>query len=356
MWSSAPGAEYGLLRWRVTRHTVAQAPIRIAVAGGGFTSANIGAFVRAAPVAQVQMRQVAMTVTNNAARGDVALVIGGSRGPAELTAKLGAQPVARCSSHTFKARLPPSASRGKSLLGEESAARCNSTRARRRARSRHCARGTSGRHTVKRYAWPFEGFVMNTARLIRKGHLSFEEPVLDFGCGQGRHAIFFARNGFTSVHAVDISDNVICLTRAWVEREGLAITYQSFDGAHLPYPDATFQLACCFGTFHHVPRNQHSSLAAEVSRVIKPGGYLLWGEQSARTTRRRAGRRVGTHTIIIEEEGNPEYGMERHYFTLAECRLIFSGFAFQVGACENLDGDGLDDASAYWKLLGVKRK
>lgn len=74
------------INWQVSRHTVPQAPLRIALNGGGIAG-RIDAFVRPEPVAQPSMMEVAASVTPGSFSGQVALVVGGSRGLGELTAK-----------------------------------------------------------------------------------------------------------------------------------------------------------------------------------------------------------------------------------------------------------------------------
>lgn len=73
--------------WQVSRASVAIAPIRITVAGGGL-SGYADAIVRPAPVNQPQMSDLQAAVTTNEFAGQHALVIGGSRGLGELVAKL----------------------------------------------------------------------------------------------------------------------------------------------------------------------------------------------------------------------------------------------------------------------------
>ncbi|NVN97228.1 SDR family NAD(P)-dependent oxidoreductase [Candidatus Nomurabacteria bacterium] len=73
--------------WRVVRHTISQAPIRIAVSGGSLLG-SIYAFVRPSPVQQPTMDEIVPTVSDVAFKDQVALIVGGSRGLGELTAKI----------------------------------------------------------------------------------------------------------------------------------------------------------------------------------------------------------------------------------------------------------------------------
>lgn len=82
------GASVGaVLRWQVVRHTIQQAPLRIQVSGGGI-SGSLDAFVRPAPVMQATMGDVGALVAPHSCLGQIALIVGGSRGLGELTAKI----------------------------------------------------------------------------------------------------------------------------------------------------------------------------------------------------------------------------------------------------------------------------
>jgi hypothetical protein len=75
------------IAWEVSRHSASLAPIRIDVRGGGLAG-TLDAFVRPKPVKQPSMDIVASCIEPGAYTGQVAFVIGGSRGLGELTAKI----------------------------------------------------------------------------------------------------------------------------------------------------------------------------------------------------------------------------------------------------------------------------
>jgi MaoC like domain/short chain dehydrogenase len=75
------------MAWKVTRHSSQYAPLTIGVSGGGMAG-ELYAFLRPLPVAQPSMEDVAKKVAPEAFVGRKALVIGGSRGLGELTAKV----------------------------------------------------------------------------------------------------------------------------------------------------------------------------------------------------------------------------------------------------------------------------
>jgi hypothetical protein len=75
------------IEWQVTRQNSPYAPLTISVNGGGMAG-ELYAFVRPEPVAQPSMAEVAKTIEPGAFAGRKALIIGGSRGLGELTAKV----------------------------------------------------------------------------------------------------------------------------------------------------------------------------------------------------------------------------------------------------------------------------
>ncbi|MDA9299977.1 MaoC/PaaZ C-terminal domain-containing protein [bacterium] len=74
------------LSWKVTRHISPKMPIKISLEGQDIF-AEINSFFRPAPVKQATIREVKRVIEPNVFSGQRALVIGGSRGLGELTAK-----------------------------------------------------------------------------------------------------------------------------------------------------------------------------------------------------------------------------------------------------------------------------
>jgi hypothetical protein len=75
------------LDWSLQKSTSSLAPLAITVSGGA-AQGRLSAFVRPAPVQQPTMKEIAGAVSPHEFAGQRALVIGGSRGLGELTAKL----------------------------------------------------------------------------------------------------------------------------------------------------------------------------------------------------------------------------------------------------------------------------
>jgi SAM-dependent methyltransferase len=93
---------------------------------------------------------------------------------------------------------------------------------------------------------------------------------LDFGCGVGLTDKHLSGR-FASLDGVDVS-------AAEIERAAAAnadVTYRAYDGVTLPYRDGSFDVAFAICVLHHVEPSTWAGVAAELSRVVRPGGLVV---------------------------------------------------------------------------------
>jgi len=95
--------------------------------------------------------------------------------------------------------------------------------------------------------------------------------VLDVACGTGNLALPLARGGAV-VTGVDIAANLIVQARERADAEGLTIRFDEGDAEALPYPDGHFDAVVSMFGVMFAPRPELA--AAEMARVLKPGGLL----------------------------------------------------------------------------------
>ena len=95
--------------------------------------------------------------------------------------------------------------------------------------------------------------------------------VLDVACGTGNLAIPLARMG-AIVTGVDIAANLLVQARERAAAEGLSATFDEGDAEALPYADGSFDAVVTMFGAMFAPRPE--MVAAELARVLKPGGLL----------------------------------------------------------------------------------
>lgn len=101
--------------------------------------------------------------------------------------------------------------------------------------------------------------------------------VLDIGCGVGvYHKLLAPQVG--RLTGVDVSS--ACVEKARSACPG--VFYDVYDGARLPYEDGAFDAAFTICVMHHVPTANWERFAAEMFRVVRPGGLGVVFEHNPR--------------------------------------------------------------------------
>jgi ubiquinone/menaquinone biosynthesis C-methylase UbiE len=114
-------------------------------------------------------------------------------------------------------------------------------------------------------------------RALSLARLSAGESVLDIGCGTGTLAVAAKQqvgpNG--RVHGIDASSEMILRASRKAKKAGVDIAFQTALVESLPFCDGTFDVVLSTMMLHHLPVTLRSQCAAQVRRVLKPGGRLL---------------------------------------------------------------------------------
>ena len=98
---------------------------------------------------------------------------------------------------------------------------------------------------------------------------------LDLGCGTGTNCIYLARHGWEVV-GVDFSVLAVYQARRKARRAGVDCQFYRGDVTDLAFLADPFDLALDIGCLHSLPPEGGERYAAEVARLVRPGGlYLL---------------------------------------------------------------------------------
>ncbi|HEX4591806.1 MAG TPA: class I SAM-dependent methyltransferase [Gemmataceae bacterium] len=126
------------------------------------------------------------------------------------------------------------------------------------------------KYAEPRYCWDWREF---SAQLL--GNVA-EKALLDYGCGMGEEAVYFAKLGAT-VTAIDASQVGIDITRQRAAFNGQADRVQAFvmDATHCTFPDNSFDLIHGLGILHHIGLQEG---LGQVHRLLKPGGVAVFLE------------------------------------------------------------------------------
>ena len=108
-----------------------------------------------------------------------------------------------------------------------------------------------------------------------RGRNPRQTRLLDIASGTGRFLTFVLDNfPDLRVTALDLSEPYLREARRSVARFGRA-RYLLAQAEQMPLADASQDLATCIYLFHELPRKVRVQVAAEIGRVLKPGGRLV---------------------------------------------------------------------------------
>jgi D-alanine-D-alanine ligase len=107
--------------------------------------------------------------------------------------------------------------------------------------------------------------------------LTQDMHILDLCCGQGRHSLQLARNGFLNIYGIDRSNYLINRARKTNRQEGLNVQFKEGDARKLRFKndffDAIILAGNSFGYFESA--QDDAKVLEEIKRVLKPKGKVL---------------------------------------------------------------------------------
>lgn len=181
-------------------------------------------------------------------------------------------------------------------------------------------------------------------RWSKQGMLHF----LDNGCGPGRHAMFFARQGF-HVTALDQSREALGYLKNWAEKNQAPVELVCGDLFQMPFPDESFDCVMDYNVSYHTDTAGYRRAVEELRRVLRPGGEVymtLLSQNDPGFLTAPAEAHIDRYTLV-HEGGTPHfYGRQEDF------DAIFSGFSLALPVREiKTRGPGSTKESVHYHLL-----
>jgi ubiquinone/menaquinone biosynthesis C-methylase UbiE len=163
--------------------------------------------------------------------------------------------------------------------------------------------------------------------------------MLDFGCGAGRHTVYFAKRGF-EVYGFDASEIAIKRARKALKKEKLSADLRVWDMTKpLPYEDRFFDALMATRVMHHTYMDTIKRMAKEINRVLKERGFMFlqvpaFSEKAAMKWKEKGfkSEEPEPRTYIYSE--GEERGVPHHHFTKEELLGLFENYDVEELHCE----------------------
>ena len=140
---------------------------------------------------------------------------------------------------------------------------------------------------------------------------------LDIGCGGGRHAILFAKQGYQS-YGVDFSEKAIELAKKDAKDKKVKLNLKVRDILKTDYKKDSFDIIHDTGCLHHLKKEDWNLYLKNILKLLKKGGYYKLFAFSI-NTKFLTGKKIEKNKNWIVK--NNHY---THFFTKKEIKDLFS--------------------------------
>ena len=172
-------------------------------------------------------------------------------------------------------------------------------------------------------------------------------PVLDLGCGVGRHALYLASLGF-KVSACDASPQGIAVTAEEARKRGLTLDLGEGHMTDLPYETGQFAYVLSWNVIYHGDPTVVRQAVSEIHRVLRPGGLYQGTMISKRNESYRQGREIAPKTFVQNDGGLDGDKTHPHFYCDArEVIDLFKGFEL----ISLVDREQRGPGSKHWHIV-----
>jgi ubiquinone/menaquinone biosynthesis C-methylase UbiE len=195
--------------------------------------------------------------------------------------------------------------------------------------------------------YPSEEIIRFVSKYIRKqiGIKEFTDvasdllnkPILDLGCGIGRHVIYCNQIGLRA-YGIDLSDNAIDFAVNWAKNEGMINPYSQIiqgDIIELPWPDSYFNYAISHGVLDSMPFAIARKACEELSRAMKKNGLFYCDLITKNNSIDDLGYAKENVVPKNTQNTNPQHevGTVQSYFNTSKINNLIDGL-FSIEECK----------------------
>lgn len=153
------------------------------------------------------------------------------------------------------------------------------------------------------------------------------KKILDLGCGDGRHLVYFAEHGYR-VSGFDYAPTALKRAREWLSKENLDASLFCANMNAIPCADNAFDAIVCIAVINHNRMPEIRKTIQEIYRVLRLDGWLFIVVATDRAIPNldKAKYVLLEHHTYMPVSGH-EKGVPHYFFSEEELREEFSQFS-----------------------------
>ena len=136
-------------------------------------------------------------------------------------------------------------------------------------------KGVNHRDPIKYYYWPVFGKMYRKRVELALSECSGGERVLEVGFGTGL-AFPNLHDTYKEIHGLDLTADIEAVKSVF-EPIGIPLFLKQGDVLNMPYEDNYFDTVLLISILEHLKPKELKQACAEVKRVLKPGGQMVYG-------------------------------------------------------------------------------
>jgi len=136
-------------------------------------------------------------------------------------------------------------------------------------------KGVNQYDPIKYYYWPIFGRMYRQRVELALGECRGGERVLEVGFGTGL-AFPNLCDMYREIHGLDLTADIAAV-KSIFEPSGMRLFLRAGDVLHMPYADHYFDTVLLISILEHLKPVELQQAFAEISRVLKPGGQMVYG-------------------------------------------------------------------------------
>jgi len=136
-------------------------------------------------------------------------------------------------------------------------------------------RGVNDLDPIKYYYWPIFGRMYRQRVELALGECAGGERILEVGFGTGL-AFPNLHDIYKEIHGIDLTADIKAVKSVF-EPMGISLFLEKGDVLKMPYEDGFFDTVLLISILEHLKPQEVEQAFAEVKRVLKPGGQMVYG-------------------------------------------------------------------------------